>query len=82
MAQWQLKEAEDVRIETAGQWTRGMCVIDQRDRKMRDDDGEGGEVSGDTGGWLSHSKGNRIDRCIGTPGTDALGTLLLDMIFG
>ena len=78
-AEWQLKHAEDIRIETTGQWTRGMCVVDRRDRKTREDDGEG---NGDTGGWLSPLKGNRIDRCIGTPGTDALGALLLDMIFG
>jgi hypothetical protein len=24
--------ARDVRVETAGQWTRGMCVVDQRGR--------------------------------------------------
>lgn len=78
-AKWQLKQAEDIRIETAGQWTRGMCVVDRRDRKTRDDDGEG---NGDTGGWLSRSKGNRIDRCISTPGTEALGAFLLDTIFG
>ena len=76
---WQLKQAEDIRIETGGQWTRGMCVVDRRDRKTRDDDGEG---NGDTGGWLSPSKGNRIDRCIVTPGIDTLGAFLLDIVFG
>lgn len=79
---WQLKKAEDIRVETAGQWTRGMCVIDKRDRRMRDDDGEGGDVPGDTGGWLRRSKGTRIDRCVGTPGSSALGAILLDAIFG
>ena len=79
---WQLKKAEDIRIETAGQWTRGMCVVDKRDRRTRDDDGEGGDVPGDTGGWLSRSRGNRIDRCIGTPGDKSLAPFLLDAIFG
>ncbi|KAL8793211.1 MAG: hypothetical protein Q9195_004147 [Heterodermia aff. obscurata] len=79
---WQLKKAEDIRIETAGQWTRGMCVIDRRDRKMRDDEDGEGKVSSDTGGWLSRSKGNRIDRCVGTPGHDKLAMLILDAVFG
>lgn len=79
---WQLKKAEDIRIETAGQWTRGMCVIDRRDRKMRDDEDEGEKASSDNGGWLSRSKGNRIDRCVGTPGDEKLAVLILDTVFG
>ena len=79
---WQFEKAEDIRIETAGQWTRGMCVIDRRDRKMRDDEDEGGNVSGDNGGWLSRSKGNRINRCVGTPGDEKLALLILVAVFG
>ena len=78
---WQLKKAEDIRIETAGQWTRGMCVIDRRDRKMHDHEVEGDKVSSDNGGWLSKSKGNRIDRCVGTPGEEKLAVLILDTVF-
>ena len=74
---------EDIRVETTGQWTRGMCVVDRRDRKKGNaDDGEGGEVPGDIGGWLHPSKGNRIGRCIRTPGERALAPYLLDTIFG
>ena len=79
---WQFKKAEDIRIETAGQWSRGMCVVDRRYRKMIDDEDEGGKVSSDNGGWLSRSKGNRIDRCVGTPGHDKLAVLILDAVFG
>lgn len=80
---WTVKEGEDIRVETSGQWTRGMCVVDRRDRKMRDgDDGEGGEIPGDTGDWLSGGRGNRLGRCIGTPGEMALAPFLLDRIFG
>lgn len=80
---WTVCEGEDVRVETSGQWTRGMCVIDRRDRKRRDgDDGEEGEVPGDTGNWLSSEWGNRLGRCIGTPGERALAPFLLDKIFG
>ena len=79
---WQLKKAEDIRIETAGQWTRGMCVTDRRKNKMLDDGDEGGKGTSDTGGWLSRSKGNRIDRCVGTPGEEKLAVLILDAVFG
>lgn len=81
---WQVTKGEDIRIETAGQWTRGMCVVDHRDRKMRDDedDGEGSEVPGDSGGWLGKSRGNRINRCVATPGKTVLASFMLDTIFG
>ena len=80
---WTVSGGEDVRVETSGQWTRGMCVVDRRNRKRReDDDGEGGEVSGDTGNWLSSGRGNRLSRCVGTPGERALAPFLLDRIFG
>ena len=82
--QWVVKEGQDVRVETQGQWTRGMCVVDRRDMKMlqHDIDVAEGEVSGDSGGWLSEKKGNRVGRCVGTPGDRALAPLLLDTIFG
>ncbi|KAH7028393.1 Inosine/uridine-preferring nucleoside hydrolase domain-containing protein [Macrophomina phaseolina] len=73
---------EDIRVETSGQWTRGMCVVDRRERRLRDDDGEGGEVPGDTGNWLSREAGNRIRRCVGTPGGERFATELLERIFG
>ena len=84
-AEWNISlgqygRGEDIRIETSGQWTRGMCVIDQRDRKMPNE-GEA-EVPGDMGNWLSPFKGNRIHRCIGTPGDRALAPLILQTIFG
>lgn len=74
---------EDIRIETSGQWTRGMCVVDRRERRLRkNDDGEGGEVPGDTGNWLSRKAGNRIKRCVGTPGGDKFAAELLERVFG
>ncbi|KAI4112984.1 MAG: hypothetical protein LQ338_008246 [Usnochroma carphineum] len=76
---WRFVEGEDIRIETVGQWTRGMCVVDKRDRKKAR---EGEEVQGDMGEWLSWRKGNRIDRCVGTPGERVLAGLLLDTVFG
>ena len=81
---WEISRGEDIRIETAGQWTRGMCIIDKRDRIMHEsgeDVLEAGEVSNDAGGWLSKSKGNRLSRCIRTPGYRALAPFMLDTIF-
>lgn len=99
------KGPEDIRIETAGQWTRGMHVVDRRNRKKRGvdpeqimspgavvmsnpmddpatiaDDDE--DVAGDTMGWLSASKGNRVHRIISSPGEEAFGKYLLERIFG
>lgn len=79
---WELKRGEDIRVETQGQWTKGMCVVDGRNMKLLDNDDGESQVSGDTGGWLSKLRGNRINRCIGTPGARVLAPLLLDTIFG
>ncbi|KAL8662704.1 MAG: hypothetical protein Q9202_004489 [Teloschistes flavicans] len=78
--QWEVKAGEDIRVETIGQWTRGMCVIDGRTRKRAKEGDEA--VVGDMGDWLSWKKGNRIDRCVGTPGERVLAGLLLNSIFG
>ena len=79
---WEMKRGEDIRVETQGQWTRGMCVVDRRDMKMLDNDDGEREVSGDNGGWLSTLRGNRLNRCVGTPGSRLLAPLLLETIFG
>ena len=80
---WGISREEDIRVETTGQWTRGMCIVDRRDRKMREDDnGEEDEVSGDTGRWLSRHRGNRVSRCVRTPGERVLAPFMLDTIFG
>lgn len=79
---WKMNINEDIRVETQGQWTRGMCVVDRRNMKMLDNDDGESEVSGDTGGWLSPLRGNRVKRCVGTPGARMLAPLLLDTIFG
>ncbi|KAF2145647.1 uncharacterized protein K452DRAFT_324563 [Aplosporella prunicola CBS 121167] len=72
---------EDIRVETSGQWTRGMCVVDRRDRRKRDDDVEG-EKPGDTGNWLGKRAGNRVSRIVSTPGTKVFGQYLLERVFG
>lgn len=81
---WQIKEGEDIRVETQGQWTTSMCVVDKRHMKMLEIDNDDGEVevSGDTGNWLQKEKGNRLGRCVGTPGAEKLAPLMLTAIFG
>lgn len=72
-----LAKPEDLRVETSGQWTRGMHVID---RRQRSDEGLD-EVPGDTMGWLSKSKGNRVNRIVGSPGESAFAEFLMTRLF-
>lgn len=78
---WKLAVDEDIRIETSGQWTRGMCVIDQRSRRKREDESLA-EISADHGNWLSGGAGNRLRRCVATPGSEAFAKTLLQSVFG
>ncbi|CAK7225518.1 hypothetical protein SEUCBS140593_005930 [Sporothrix eucalyptigena] len=91
---------EDLRVETAGQWTRGMHVVDRRQRSKPGDHTEGfagvsanavvldseeddvnDNVPGDTMGWLSVRKGNRIRRMVGSPGEMAFAEFLVKSLF-
>lgn len=77
---WRISEGEDIRVETVGQWTKGMIVVDRRTRKKGGETEE--EVVGDKGGWLSKMKGNRVGRCVGTPGERELARFWLERVFG
>jgi inosine-uridine nucleoside N-ribohydrolase len=70
---------EDIRIETTGQWTRGMCVVDRRNRRRIDSEVE---IPSDHGLWLSMRAGNRILRMDGSPGEAEFGDILLERLFG
>ncbi len=87
---------EDIRIETSGQWTRGMHVADRRQRsKPGEREGAGktthsddpldevrfDEVPGDTMGWLSLSRGNRVNRFVGSPGEEVFAPYLMKSLF-
>lgn len=89
-------EPEDIRVETAGQWTLGMHVIDRRNRSKQGENEDGtiktdpedpldavefDEAPGDNGGWLSVKKGNRINRIIGTPGEEYFAEYLMQRLF-
>lgn len=81
-AGWKVTEDEDIRVETTGQWTRGMCVVDERNRKRRTGDDTEGEIPGDTGNWLGAAAGNRLGRCVKSPGPDLFAPFLLQKVFG
>jgi inosine-uridine nucleoside N-ribohydrolase len=88
---WQLSDTTDVRIETSGQWTRGMMVVDKRDRHQLDDnenqveetsDEVLPEIHGDHGNWLSKRFGNRIRWITKSPGEERFAGELLARVFG
>ena len=83
---WALSTPMDLRIETMGQWSRGACVVDGRDRKMENENETEaerlGERMGDVGGWLSTRRGNRVRVCTETPGRETWPKVLLGTIFG
>lgn len=69
---------EDIRIDTLGQWTRGMCVVDRRNRHRI----EGvEESSSDHGLWLSDHAGNRIWRMDGSPAEENFGNVIIERLF-
>ncbi|KIW31786.1 uncharacterized protein PV07_03378 [Cladophialophora immunda] len=73
------RSPEDIRIETAGQWTRGMTVGDKRARRRRNSDGE---VPHDRGNWLGNRSGNRVYRMLESPGREEASKYLMKAIFG
>lgn len=68
---------EDIRVETTGQWTRGMCVVDRRNRHRVDDD----ESKSDHGLWLNNKAGNRIWRMDESPAEKNFGEVILGKLF-
>lgn len=87
---------EDIRVETAGQWTLGMNVVDRRQRSKPGEAEDGtiktnpedpleavefDEVPNDHSGWLSVKKGNRINRITGSPGEEYFAEFLMQRLF-
>lgn len=78
---WKITEGEDLRVETVGQWTRGLFLSNGISRE-RKEDSEDNETPGDINSLLAGGDGNRINRFVGSPGPDIFGRLLLKRIFG
>jgi len=80
---WDFTKDEDIRVETSGQWTRGCCVVDRRGKATREGKGDiQAVVSGDEGLWLDKRAGNRIERCVRSPGAEKFAGELLERLFG
>ncbi|KIW06885.1 hypothetical protein, variant 2 [Verruconis gallopava] len=77
-----LSEPRDIRVETSGQWTRGMYVVDHRDRKKMSapNSDEPVEVVGDAGLWLDERAGNRIRVAVESGGIHVFGEQLIRRI--
>ncbi|KAI1820038.1 Inosine/uridine-preferring nucleoside hydrolase domain-containing protein [Xylaria intraflava] len=80
--EWKLAAGapEDIRVETAGQWTHGMHMVDRRGR-VRADGVIKEEIERDEQGWLSAKRGNRINRYVSSPGFDAFAPFLMARLF-
>lgn len=94
---WKLTpQPEDIRIETTGQWSRGMHVADRRGKikpaeaaimaSLDPDNDEAilklDTVAGDTMGWLSALKGNKVNRVIESPGEHLFKEVWMQRVFG
>ncbi|KAF4124023.1 Inosine-uridine nucleoside N-ribohydrolase [Geosmithia morbida] len=94
---WKVPETpEDIRVETTGQWTHGMHIIDKRGKKKpaaaaaaasKDPKTDPAvlavdDVPGDDYAWLSVRKGNRINRLIASPGADIFKEVWMEKVFG
>lgn len=78
---WIVEKGVDVRVEPTGQWTRGMCVTDKRNKKMVED--PTAELSAhDKGAWLHVAYGNRLNVAKKSPDERALAPALLLRVFG
>lgn len=94
--QWKYPpKLEDIRVETSGQWTRGMHVVDNRLRVKpaeaaalasvdpREDPkvAELDNVPGDTLGWMSVLRGNRVNRLVASPGAEIFQDVWMKRVF-
>lgn len=79
-APWDMSSPKDIRVETSGQWTTGMDVVDRRATPRANGINET-EVSEDPLGWLSSVRGNRIVQALKSPGAAEFNERFL-MLFG
>lgn len=79
---WTAVENRDIRIETTGQWTRGMCVVDRRGKWVEQDLAKDALVE-DMGVWLHKGYGNRVRQMVRSPEGHNLGfaTEMLKRVF-
>ena len=77
---WSIDEPVDVRIETQGQWTRGMSVVDMR-MKVVEENLENPVKMYDRGVWLHRGHGNRVRVATDSQYKMSFGETMLKWIF-
>jgi inosine-uridine nucleoside N-ribohydrolase len=70
---------EDIRVETLGQWTKGMTMLDRRTRHRRNSDGP---VPHDRDNWLGSRSGNQILRMQRSGFEETFGEEMMRVILG
>ncbi|PWW76238.1 nucleoside hydrolase [Tuber magnatum] len=78
---WEALEDRDVRIETRGQWTRGMCIVDSRGKRVEPDVARP-VLLGDEGVWLHCGFGNRVRQMVKGPDKEGTVGEMLKRIYG
>lgn len=77
-ADWTIDTGLDIRVETTGEFTRGMTVYDTRGRTKRAE-----PTKNDFGRWLLESHGNYVNVARESPYHEGeFGRILLETIFG
>jgi inosine-uridine nucleoside N-ribohydrolase len=75
---WTVEPGLDIRVETLGEFTRGMTVHDTRGRAKRSE-----PTKNDFGQWLLASHGNAVSVARESPYQDGeFGRVLLETVFG
>jgi len=78
---WTIKESVDVRVETEGQWTRGMSVVNRR-KKIIEENLESPVKTHDRDVWLHRGHGNRVRVVLDSEYKTRFGEVMLRRIFG
>lgn len=73
---WKVEKNVDIRVETEGEWTKGMTIIDKRGRPKFDE-----PRLNDWGTWLVNGVGNQVNYAVNSPCSGkAFGPKLLNMV--
>ena len=72
----------DLRVETMGQWTRGMCCVDRRPKAVMPANATSVSSCVDPGSWMDESVGNRIHVLTRTPGRREWAKDVCRVVFG
>lgn len=78
---WEALEERDIRVETSGKWTRGMCIVDHRGKRV-ELDAKKPVLLGDVGIWAHCEFGNRVRQMVKSPDEKGMAGEMLRRIYG